>query len=132
MLNCSQQLSDQACKERHNNITIRDIHIKFTLSGVLILLIILTQKIKATVLQQQQVWEVPQINDLALNMLQHCIFMVSNSFFIAFGIPGNYLENITLNKSVYSLAHTKHPLIHLRPQNYYHYTVKNSVASKTR
>ena len=56
-------------------------------------------KIKAAVLQERQGWEASQIKDLRLAILENYRFMTSNSFFIALGIPDNYLKKITRIKS---------------------------------
>ena len=53
-------------------------------------------KIKATIIQQRQHWEPPQIKDLKLVIPEHYTFIASNTIFIALGIPDNYLEKTTL------------------------------------
>ena len=54
---------------------------------------------KAAVFQERQGWKASQIKDLKLVILENYRFMTSNSFFIALGIPDNYLKKITRIKS---------------------------------
>ena len=56
-------------------------------------------KIKVAILQQRQDWEPPQIKDLRLVIPEDYTFIVSNTIFIALGIPDNYLEKTTLIRS---------------------------------
>ena len=49
-------------------------------------------KIKAAILQQRQDCEPPQFQDLRPVIPEGYTFMASNTIFIAFGIPDNYLE----------------------------------------
>ena len=56
-------------------------------------------KIKLEVLQD---WEPLQIKGLKLVIREHYTFMVSNTIFIKFGIPQNYLEKTTLIRSTLS------------------------------
>ena len=56
-------------------------------------------KIKVTILLQRQDSEPPEIKDLKLVIPEDGTFMASNSFFIALGIPNNYLEKATLIRS---------------------------------
>ena len=55
--------------------------------------------IKVAILQQRQDWEPPQIKDLRLVIPEDYTFIVSNTIFIALGIPDNYLEKTTLIRS---------------------------------
>ena len=56
-------------------------------------------KIKVAVLKERQGCVPPQIKDLTLVIPEHYIFMSSNIFFIALGIPDKHLESTTLIKS---------------------------------
>ena len=56
-------------------------------------------KIKEAVLKQRQDWKPSQIKDLKLVIPEHYIFMVSNTIFIALGIPDNYQDKTTLIRS---------------------------------
>ena len=56
-------------------------------------------KIKVAILQQRQDWEPPQIKDLKLVIPEDYTFIASNNFFIALGIPNDYLEKTTLIRS---------------------------------
>ena len=51
------------------------------------------------ILQQQQDWETPQINDLRLVIPKDYTFMADNTIFIALGIQDKYLEKTTLIRS---------------------------------
>ena len=51
------------------------------------------------VLQQEQDWEASQIKYLKLVIPKPYTFMASDSFFIALGIPNNYLKKTTHIKS---------------------------------
>ena len=73
-------------------------HTKFTLSAGTYSVEDFNTKIKAAVLQQRQDWEMPQIKDLKLVIPEHSIFMASN-FFIALGVPENYLKKTIRIKS---------------------------------
>ena len=56
-------------------------------------------KIKVANLQQRQDWKPPQIKDLKLVIPEDCIFIASNNFFVALGIPNDYLEKTMLIRS---------------------------------
>ena len=55
-------------------------------------------KITVLIQRQRKGWELPQIKDLK-PVIPDDTFMASNNFFIALGIPDNYLERITLIRS---------------------------------
>ena len=48
-------------------------------------------KFKAAVLRQKQNWEPPQIKDLKPIIQENYAFTADNKFFIALGLPSNYL-----------------------------------------
>ena len=73
--------------------------IKFSLSAGTYSIDDFNAKIKVAVLQERQDWVPPQIKDLKLVIPEHYIFMASNIFFIALGIPDKHLEKTTLIKS---------------------------------
>ena len=73
--------------------------IKFSLSAGTYSIDDFNAKIKVAVLQERQNWVPPQIKDLKLVIPEHYIFMASNVFFIALGIPDKHLEKTTLIKS---------------------------------
>ena len=56
-------------------------------------------KIKVAILQKRQNWKPPQMKDLRLVITENETFMVSNTIFIALGIPDNYLEKTKLIRS---------------------------------
>ena len=71
-------------------------------------------KITVLIRRQRKDWEQPQIKDLKLVTLQDYTFMTSNTIFIALGIPGSYLEKITLIRSTlppssYKTSHDTSP-----------------------
>ena len=53
-------------------------------------------KIKVAILKQRKDWEPPQIKDIRLVIPEDYTFIASNNFFIALGIPNDYLEKTTL------------------------------------
>ena len=60
---------------------------------------ILTKKIKAAVLQQQN-WNVPHIKNLKLVMPENYAFTANNNFFIALDMPEKILKNINIKYSL--------------------------------
>ena len=56
-------------------------------------------KIKVAILKHRKGWEPPQIKDLRLVIPEDYTFIASNNFFIALGIPNDYLEKNTLTRS---------------------------------
>ena len=66
--------------------------VKFTLSGGTYSIDNFNTKFKTGFLQQGPHRKAPQIKDLKLVIPKQYTFMTSNSFFIALGIPNNYLE----------------------------------------
>ena len=56
-------------------------------------------KIKVAILKQRKDWEPPQIKDIRLVIPEDYTFIASNNFFIALGIPNDYLEKTTLIRS---------------------------------
>ena len=56
-------------------------------------------KIKMAILKHRKDWEPPQIKDLRLVIPEDYTFIASNNFFIALGIPNDYLEKTTLIRS---------------------------------
>ena len=56
-------------------------------------------RVKISILQQIQDWELPQIKDLRLGIPEDYTFMASNTIFIALGIQDKYLEKTTLIRS---------------------------------
>ena len=56
-------------------------------------------KIKVAILKHRKDWEPPQIKDLRLVIPEDYTFIASNNFFIALGIPNDYLEKTTLIRS---------------------------------
>ena len=56
-------------------------------------------KITVLIQRQRKGWELSQIKDLKLVIPDDYTFMASNNFFIALGIPDNYLERIALIRS---------------------------------
>ena len=56
-------------------------------------------KIKVAILQQRQDWEPLQIKNLKLFIIEDYTFMASNTIFIVFDTPDNYLKKTTLIRS---------------------------------
>ena len=86
-------------------------------------------KVKIAILQQRQDWEPPQIKNLRLVIPEDYLLMADTTIFIALGIQYKYLGKVTLIRSSYLLAHTKHPLIHHLLQKLNHCTVSKSTKS---
>ena len=87
-------------------------------------------KVQVAVLQQKEDKEVPQFKEL-LAIPEHYTFMVSNRFFIALGILGNYFEKILHNKSTLTPGSYKTPFDTYLPKDCYHYTINKSIELKT-
>ena len=59
----------------------------------------LNAKIKVAILQQRQDWEPPQIKNLKRFIIEDFTFMASNTIFIVFDTPDNYLKKTNLIRS---------------------------------
>ena len=75
---------------------------------------ILTKKIKAAVLQQQN-WNVPHIKNLKLVMPENYAFTANNNFFIALGMPEKILKNINIKYSLVFSGSYKMQLVKMPP-----------------
>ena len=73
--------------------------IHFNLSAGTCLINDFNANIKVPVLQKRQNWEPPQIKGLRLVIPEDNTFLVSNTIFIALGIPKNYLKKTMLIRS---------------------------------
>ena len=89
--------------------------ISFTLSEGTYSIDDFNAKIKLAILQQRQDWELLQIKDLKLVIPKDCLFMADNTIFYALGIQENYLEKITIIKSILRLVSYKTSLDTSRP-----------------
>ena len=79
--------------------SIKDRHVKSTLSASIYSFDDFNTKVKIADSQKRKYWDAPQIKGLKLVITKHHTFMASDSFFIALGIPSNQLERNKRTKS---------------------------------